>query len=76
MPAPLDRSPLLGESYELGEDFHYLETGDVVRIEPERGAIRALYRRNSRSNSFLVTERCAVRPSRTAMGLRRPVSPS
>lgn len=42
----------------LGEDFHYLAAGDVVRVEPQRGAIRALYRRNSRSNSFLVTERC------------------
>lgn len=48
----------LRDVYRLGEDFHYLAAGDVVRIEPERGAIRALYRRNSRSNSFLVTERC------------------
>lgn len=52
---PLDH---LRDVYLLGEDFHYLAPGDVVRIEPQRGAIRALYRRNSRSNSFLVTERC------------------
>ena len=48
----------LRDVYRLGEDFHYLAPGDVVRVEPQRGAIRALYRRNSRSNSFLVTERC------------------
>lgn len=48
----------LRDVYLLGDDFHYLAPGDVVRIEPQRGAIRALYRRNSRSNSFLVTERC------------------
>jgi His-Xaa-Ser system radical SAM maturase HxsC len=48
----------LRDVYRLGEDFHYLAPGDVVRIEPQRSAIRTLYRRNSRSNSFLVTERC------------------
>ncbi|MGN6108233.1 MAG: His-Xaa-Ser system radical SAM maturase HxsC [Kofleriaceae bacterium] len=30
----------------------------MVRIEPHRRSIHALYRRNSPSNSFLVTERC------------------
>jgi His-Xaa-Ser system radical SAM maturase HxsC len=44
--------------YSLGDDFHYLADGDVVRIEPHRSAIHALYRRTSPSNSFLVTERC------------------
>jgi His-Xaa-Ser system radical SAM maturase HxsC len=44
--------------YLLGEDFDYLAAGDVVRIEPDRNSIHALYRRNSPSNSFLVTERC------------------
>jgi His-Xaa-Ser system radical SAM maturase HxsC len=46
------------DAYMLGEDFDYLAAGDVVRIEPERHSIHALYRRNSPSNSFLVTERC------------------
>lgn len=48
----------LRDVYRLDEDFHYLAAGDVVRVEPHRGAIRVLYRRNSSSNSFLVTERC------------------
>jgi hypothetical protein len=30
----------------------------VLRIEPETGRVRVLYRRSSRHNFFLVTERC------------------
>jgi His-Xaa-Ser system radical SAM maturase HxsC len=48
----------LRDSYVLGDEFSYLADGDVIRIEPERNAIHAIYRRNSRSNSLLVTERC------------------
>ena len=44
--------------YQLGEDFHYLAAGDVIRIEPHRNSLHVLYRRRSRSNSFLLTERC------------------
>lgn len=44
--------------YLLGSDHAYLSTGDVVRIEPRRGELSALYRAKSRSNSLLVTERC------------------
>ncbi|XXX81441.1 His-Xaa-Ser system radical SAM maturase HxsC [Sorangium sp. So ce134] len=44
--------------YLLGSEHHYLRTGDVVRIDPDRGAVSALYRAASRSNTFLVTERC------------------
>ena len=43
---------------ELGPEFSYLADGDVVRLQPHRGAARVLYRRNSDHNSFLVTERC------------------
>jgi His-Xaa-Ser system radical SAM maturase HxsC len=42
----------------LPESFRYLKTGDVIRIAPEDGAVRVLYRRESLHNSFLVTERC------------------
>ncbi len=44
--------------YVLSEAFAYLGAGDIVKIEPERGAIAALYRRSSPYNSMLVTERC------------------
>jgi len=50
--------PLPRDSYLLGHEFGYLADGDVIRVEPDRGAIHALYRRGSHSNSMLVTERC------------------
>ncbi|HEY4244401.1 MAG TPA: His-Xaa-Ser system radical SAM maturase HxsC [Kofleriaceae bacterium] len=46
------------DSYRLGAAFHYLSDGDVVRVDPQRGAIHTLYRRQSPSNALLVTERC------------------
>lgn len=42
----------------LGRDQDYLGVGDVVRVEPNRGALVALYRAGAVTNSFLVTERC------------------
>ncbi|MDC0740810.1 His-Xaa-Ser system radical SAM maturase HxsC [Polyangium mundeleinium] len=53
-PRPSDRK----DTYHLGVDHDYLREGDVVRIDPVRGTVSALYRANSRSNTFLVTERC------------------
>jgi len=44
--------------YRLGDEFAYLDHGDIVRIEPQRGSLAVLYRRASRSNTLLVTERC------------------
>ncbi len=46
------------DAYLLHSDFDYLAHGDIVRIDPMRGRLTTLYRRASRSNSFLVTERC------------------
>ncbi len=42
----------------LGVDHRYLRHADVVRVEPQRRAIAALYRRSSDFNTLLVTERC------------------
>ena len=39
-------------------EFEYLRDGDVLAVEPERHAVRVLYRRNSQHNSVLLTERC------------------
>jgi His-Xaa-Ser system radical SAM maturase HxsC len=41
----------------LSPQLHYLDEGDVVKITPSY-RIRALFRRNARTNSLLVTERC------------------
>jgi His-Xaa-Ser system radical SAM maturase HxsC len=54
-----ERADVAGSDvYVLPPELHYLTEGDVVRIEPQRLAISALYRRGSRSNALLVTERC------------------
>ncbi len=39
-------------------DFDYLGEGDVIRVSPEEGRIHALFRRKSRHNTILLTERC------------------
>lgn len=42
----------------LPNDYSYLTSGDIVRLHPERGAIRVLFRHDSPHNTFLTTERC------------------
>ena len=42
----------------LPTEFDYLDDGDVVRLEPARGGLRALYRNSVPYNHFLLTERC------------------
>lgn len=42
----------------LPAGFAELGDGDVLRIQPRNGRLRVLYRRSSRHNFFLVTERC------------------
>jgi His-Xaa-Ser system radical SAM maturase HxsC len=43
---------------ELPSSLSYLTNGDIVRVDPRNGHIRVLYRKNSRFNSLLVTQRC------------------
>jgi His-Xaa-Ser system radical SAM maturase HxsC len=38
--------------------FNYLSDGDIIRFLPQSGQFRTLYRRVSKHNSFLVTDRC------------------
>jgi His-Xaa-Ser system radical SAM maturase HxsC len=42
----------------LPAEFAELGYGDVLRIQPQAGRVRVLYRRSSKHNFFLVTERC------------------
>jgi His-Xaa-Ser system radical SAM maturase HxsC len=42
----------------LPDNQLYLADGDVVRFNPERLALRTIYRKSSKHNSLLVTERC------------------
>lgn len=43
---------------QLPGDFAELGDGDLLRIHPETSRVRVLYRRSSKQNYFLVTERC------------------
>jgi len=43
---------------QLPQALSYLNEGDIVRIIPRSGAIAVLYRKDSKFNSILVTERC------------------
>jgi len=51
-------SALPPNAFALPAALAYLADGDVVRISPSRGALSVLFRKNSPSNSLLVTERC------------------
>jgi His-Xaa-Ser system radical SAM maturase HxsC len=42
----------------LDERFGYLADGDVIALDPGSRRFRALFRRGSKNNTFLVTERC------------------
>ncbi len=44
--------------YVLEGAMRYLAHGDIVRLDPRRRMLHALYRRASPTNSLLVTERC------------------
>lgn len=52
------RSNTFTRAIVLPQDFSYLDDGDIMRLDPTSGRFRVLYRRRSRYNAFLVTERC------------------
>lgn len=54
----LNYVPTDAQTIVLPDDYSYLGDGDVIRVMPGKAAIRVLYRRSSRHNNFLLTERC------------------
>src|SRR5437016_4443506 len=42
----------------IPDDYAYLSSGDIVRLTPEAGTIRVLYRKRSAYNAVLLTEQC------------------
>jgi len=42
----------------LSEEFRYLRSDDIIRVNFREETIRVLFRANSRQNFFLVTEQC------------------
>lgn len=47
-----------GLEVRLGENFSHLAEGDVLGVDGKSLRLRVLYRRTSKHNAFLVTERC------------------
>jgi hypothetical protein len=47
-----------GLTVQLGARFGHLGDGDIIGLDPRSLRLRVLYRRASKHNSFLVTERC------------------
>lgn len=45
----------------LPTELGYLSEGDIVRLNPQAGEVRVLYRRASRHNTLFFTERCNSR---------------
>ena len=44
--------------FEVGNEYEYLDEGDIIRLDPNSGSMRCLYRRNSLHNTLLLTEQC------------------
>lgn len=59
-PAGLSDAALasFGRVVRMPARFDYLGDGDILGLEPVSRRFRVMYRRDSRHNSFLVTERC------------------
>jgi His-Xaa-Ser system radical SAM maturase HxsC len=56
---PLTSAPdLIPNGFLLPIDQSYLNEGDIVRFDPQKLTLRTLYRKESRHNGLLVTERC------------------
>ncbi|KTC96740.1 His-Xaa-Ser system radical SAM maturase HxsC [Legionella feeleii] len=49
---------VLENIFAIPQDFNYLETDDIVVINPEKNSIKVAFRKNSQFNSILVTENC------------------
>jgi His-Xaa-Ser system radical SAM maturase HxsC len=47
-----------GDVFLRGQQFGYLDEGDIVRLDPQSGEINCLFRAKSRHNTILLTEQC------------------
>jgi sulfatase maturation enzyme AslB (radical SAM superfamily) len=54
---PADQPPG-ARIFAVPPELEYLNESDIVRLTPRSGQVRVLYRRNSRFNYLLTTERC------------------
>ena len=54
--APLEN--VFSGAVTLPDNFGYLADGDILSLRPTQKRVRTLFRRQSKHNAFLVTERC------------------
>lgn len=54
----LEHAPDNARKTLLGEEFSYLNDGDIIRLSDNQSRIRVLFRRDSQQNSLLITEQC------------------
>lgn len=54
-PTTIDKD---ADCFQLSAEYAYLEDGDIVRLDPNAGLMRCLYRKRSPNNTILLTERC------------------
>jgi His-Xaa-Ser system radical SAM maturase HxsC len=57
-PDAVPNDPILPRIIQVASKFSYLADGDLLGFTPAGKRFRTLYRRSSKHNSFLVTERC------------------
>ncbi len=50
--------PARPDIWDIPESLHHLSSGDIIRISPRSGDLWVMYRRESPSNTMLLTERC------------------
>lgn len=55
---PLPKGEPSCDVFVLGNEYEYLNEGDIIRLDPNTGSMRCLYRRTSLHNTILLTERC------------------
>ena len=49
---------VLDNIFSIPQDFNYLDTDDIVVINPDKNSIKVVFRKNTPFNSILVTENC------------------
>jgi His-Xaa-Ser system radical SAM maturase HxsC len=57
-PAEVFDAARIGDIYEIGSDYDYLDEGDIVRLNPSQDALSVLFRVKSPNNTILLTEQC------------------
>ena len=50
--------PIVTNAFLLPADHNFLREGDIVRFNPQKSTMTTIYRKHSKHNTLIVTERC------------------